>query len=112
MQTLDRDERSRVIPAPPDLLWQIVSDVMRTPELSPEISACRWLDGANGPEVGVRFEATNTVNGKSWKNQPVVTAAAPGQEFAFARTEPDGRHGGVALRLRAGRGRDTGHGVL
>ena len=87
MQTLDRDERSAVLPAPADVLWALVSDVTRTPELSSEISSCRWLDGATGPAVGARFEATNTVNGKSWKNTPVVTAADPGRVFAFERTE-------------------------
>jgi hypothetical protein len=88
MQTLDRDEHSAVISASPDVLWSIVSDVTRTPELSPEISRCRWLDGADGPAVGARFEATNTVNGKSWKNRPVVTVVDPGRVFAFERTEP------------------------
>lgn len=88
MQTLDRDQRTAVISAPPDVLWSIVSDVTRTPDLSPEISRCRWLDGADGPAVGARFEAINTVNGKSWKNRPVVTVADPGSVFAFERTEP------------------------
>jgi hypothetical protein len=87
MQILDHDQRTAVIPAPPDVVWAVVSDVTRTPELSPEISSCRWLDGHTGPAVGARFEATNTVNGKSWKNRPVVTAAEPGRVFAFARTE-------------------------
>lgn len=87
MQTLDRDEISTVIPAPTDVLWRIVTDVTRTPELSPEIASCRWLDGAQGPAPGARFESTNTVNGKSWKNRPVVLVADPGREFAFARTE-------------------------
>lgn len=88
MQTLDRDERTAFIPASPDTVWAIVSDVGRTPELSPEVSSCRWLDGYSSAEVGARFEATNTVNGKSWKNRPVVTAAEPGRVFAFERTEP------------------------
>lgn len=88
MQTLDRDERSAVLPAPPERLWAVVADVTRTPEFSPEVSACRWLDGVREPTVGARFEATNSVGGKSWKNRPVVTRAEPGREFAFERTEP------------------------
>jgi hypothetical protein len=49
----------------------------------------RWLDGATGPSVGARFESVNTaVNGRTWKNRPVVTVADPGREFAFTRTEP------------------------
>jgi hypothetical protein len=87
-QTLDRDEVSSHVDAPPDDVYAIVSDVTRTPELSPEVVSCRWLDGATGPAVGARFEATNKVGrGPAWKNRPVVTVAEPGREFAFRRTE-------------------------
>jgi Polyketide cyclase / dehydrase and lipid transport len=88
VQTLDRDERSAVLAAPPESLWAVVSDVTRTPELSPEVAACRWLDGATGPAVGARFEATNTIHGRRWRNRPVVTEVEPGRVFAFERTEP------------------------
>ncbi len=60
----------------------------RTPEFSPEIVRCTWLDGATGPAVGARFEAVNKVaRGPSWKNRPVVTVVDPGREFAFSRAE-------------------------
>ena len=89
MQTLDRDEVSAVLAARPEDVYALVADVTRTPEFSPEVSSVRWLDGATGPAVGARFESVNTaVNGRSWKNRPVITAAEPGQEFAFTRTEP------------------------
>lgn len=89
MQTLDHDEVSLRVEASPDVLYDLVSDVTRTPEFSPEIVRCTWLDGAHGPTVGARFEAVNrTSTGKSWKNRPVVRAAERGQAFAFARTEP------------------------
>jgi hypothetical protein len=98
-QTLDRDEVSAHVDAPPDDVYAIVSDVTRTPELSPEIVGCRWLDGATGPAVGARFEATNKVGrGPAWKNRPVVTVADPGREFAFERTEK--LAGTVAWRYR------------
>lgn len=89
MQTLDRDEVSAYIDAAPDDVYALVSDVTRTPEFSPEVQRCTWLDGATGPAVGARFEAVNKVSrGPSWKNRPVITAAEPGRLFAFARTEP------------------------
>lgn len=88
MQTLDRDQVSAYVGAPPEEVYALVADVTRTPEFSPEILRCTWLDGATGPVVGARFEAVNKVTrGPSWKNRPVVTAAEPGREFAFARTE-------------------------
>jgi hypothetical protein len=88
MQTLDHDQVSVHIHAPADVVYALVADVTRTPEFSPEILRCTWLDGATGPVVGARFEAVNKVTrGPAWKNRPVVTAAQPGREFAFSRTE-------------------------
>ncbi len=88
MQTLDHDHVALRIDATPDVVYALVADVTRTPEFSPEIQRCTWLDGATGPVVGARFEAVNKVaRGPAWKNRPVVTAAQPGREFAFSRTE-------------------------
>lgn len=99
MQILDRDEVSTVIASPPEEVYALVADVTRTPEFSPDVVRCTWLDGATGPAVGARFEAVNrTAAGKTWKNRPVVTVADPGREFAFARTEPFG--GTIAWRYR------------
>ncbi|MEV5556473.1 SRPBCC family protein [Nonomuraea wenchangensis] len=79
---------SLYVEAPPEAVYDLVSDVTRTPEFSPEILRCTWLDGATGPAVGARFEAVNKVRrGSAWKNRPVVVEARPGREFAFSRTE-------------------------
>ena len=89
MQHLNRDEVSLLIQAPAEEIYALVADVTRTPEFSPAVVRCTWLDGATGPAVGARFQAVNTTEaGKTWKNRPVVTAAIPGREFAFSRTEP------------------------
>ncbi len=71
MQTLDHDQVTTHVAAPPEALYALVSDVTRTPEFSPEIVSCTWLDGATGPAVGARFLAVNKL-GKhpSWKNRP------------------------------------------
>jgi hypothetical protein len=88
-QDFDHDSVSMRMEAPPEAIYAVVSDVTRTPEFSPEILECTWLDGATGPAVGARFKARNKVpNRPAWHNKPVVTAADPGREFAFARTEP------------------------
>jgi Polyketide cyclase / dehydrase and lipid transport len=90
MQTLDRDSAEIVIDAAPEQVYDLVADVTRTPELSPEVVAVRWLDGATEPTVGARFEAVNrsTTSGRRWRNRPVVVVADRGREFAFRRTEP------------------------
>lgn len=90
MQTLDHDEATVTIDATAATIYGLVSDVTRTPEFSPEILECTWIDGATGPSVGAGFKATNKANPRrpSWTNTPVVTVADPGREFAFSRTEP------------------------
>ena len=80
--------QSVVVRSSPEALYDLVSDVTRTPEFSPAVVRCTWLDGATGPAVGARFEAVNTTEaGRTWKNRPVVTVADRGREFAFSRTE-------------------------
>ncbi|WP_448627815.1 SRPBCC family protein [Geodermatophilus sp. URMC 64] len=92
MQTLDHDSVSIVVDAAPEVVYDLVADVTRTPEFSPEIDRCTWLDGATGPATGARFEAVNrTPNARfRFRNRPRVVVADRGREFAFARTEPFG----------------------
>jgi hypothetical protein len=88
MQSLDHDEISIHIDAPPAAVYALIADVTRMPEFSPEIRKCTWLDGATGPAVGARFAAVNKLpNRPSWTNKPVVTVADPGHAFVVERTE-------------------------
>lgn len=88
-QTLTTDTVERVLHALPEDIYALVSDITRTPELSPEIIRTRWIRGATGPEVGARFLAVNSLGGIwTWPNFPVVIVAEPGREFAISRTEP------------------------
>ena len=87
-QNLTTDTVERYIEAPPELLYDLVSDVTRTPELSSEVVRCTWM-GATGPAAGVRFRAINSAGrGPDWPNWPVVITADRPTEFAFSRTEP------------------------
>lgn len=88
MQDLDHDSVSLYMAVSPQDVYELVADVTRTPEFSPEITRCAWLDGATGPVVGARFKAVNKVpNRPAWSNKPVVTVADAPKRFAFARTE-------------------------
>jgi plastocyanin len=88
-QELTTDTVERYIDAPPEAIYAIVADITRTPELSPDIVRCEWLDGATGPVVGARFKAINHQGrGPDWSNKPVIVTVEPGREIAWARTEP------------------------
>src|SRR5262245_136773 len=43
----------------PGRAWDLVTDIARIGEFSPECRDARWLDGASEPKVGARFEGTN-----------------------------------------------------
>jgi Polyketide cyclase / dehydrase and lipid transport len=90
-QQLDHDAVSLHMNARPEDVYALVADVTRTPEFSPEILKCEWLDGATEAKVGARFAARNKVPRRPpWTNKPVVTTVEPGKKFAFARTETGG----------------------
>ena len=76
-------EASLHVNVPPEKLYELVSDVTRMGEWSPETVRCRWLDGATGPAVGARFQGTNRRGFMRWSTKPRVVAAEPGREFAF-----------------------------
>jgi Polyketide cyclase / dehydrase and lipid transport len=69
--------------ASPVALYEIVSDVCRMGEWSPECRRCEWIEGATGPAVGARFKGTNQHGVARWSNTPRVVVADSGREFAF-----------------------------
>ena len=71
------------IAADPNRVYEVVSDVTRMGEWSPECVEGRWLDGATGPVVGARFQGRNKHGRARWSNKPFVTAAERGREFSF-----------------------------
>jgi hypothetical protein len=92
----------REIDAPADAVYDLVSDVTRMGDYSPENTGARWLGDATGPEVGARFKGTNQLGWLRWSTTPTITAAERGREFAFVvpgrsgatwtyRFEPAGR---------------------
>lgn len=81
---------SRVIEAPAETVYDLVSDVTRMGDYSPENTGAVWLDGATGPVGGARFKGTNRLGSLTWSTKPTITAADRGRLFAF---EVPGRTG-------------------
>src|SRR4051812_11505546 len=67
----------------PNALYELVSDVTRMGEWSPETTSCRWVGDATGPTVGARFVGTNRSGWRRWSTTCTVRAAEPGARFAF-----------------------------
>jgi hypothetical protein len=75
-----------------DRVWDLVSDVTRVGEFSPETFEAEWLGGASGPGAGARFRGHVRRNGRGPVYWTVCTVVAcePGREFAFAVAGPGG----------------------
>lgn len=71
------------IKADPAKVWELVTDLPRMGEWSPENTGGRWLDGTTSARVGARFRGTNRRGPLRWSTTVKVTEATPGERFAF-----------------------------
>jgi hypothetical protein len=78
-------EVSRVIQASPETLYDIVSDLPRMGELSPENTGGMWLDGATEAMVGAKFRGTNSneEKNKHWATTAIIDEADRGRALSF-----------------------------
>ena len=58
-EALPVDEVSIDIDAPPERVWDLVTDVTDMGRWSPETYRCRWLGTGTGPAAGRRFRGWN-----------------------------------------------------
>ncbi|MBF4194362.1 hypothetical protein MHAEM_20079 [Mycolicibacterium phlei] len=70
------------VAAPPEKLYEMISDVTRMGEWSPICRAC-WWDEGDGPRVGAWFTGRNVTPERTWETRSQVVAAEPGREFAW-----------------------------
>ena len=80
---VERIEVAREIAATPEVVWQMVSDLPRMGDWSPENDGGEWVKGATGPAVGAKFKGRNSNGSKSWTTVSTVVDAAPGERFSF-----------------------------
>ena len=76
-------EVSEQVKADPARLYELVSDLPRMGEWSPENTGGKWLRGATGAAVGAQFRGTNRAGIAIWATRVTVTTAEPGRLFAF-----------------------------
>lgn len=70
------------IDAAPEAVYDLVADVTRMGEWSPECVGCEWLDGATTASVGARFKGRNKRKG-SWSSTSTITQASRGVVFGW-----------------------------
>lgn len=79
-------EVSLVINAPVAEVWDLVSDVTRIGEFSPETFEAKWTRGSTGPEVGAYFAGHVKRNGvgPTYWSPCRVTVCEPERQFEFS----------------------------
>jgi uncharacterized protein YndB with AHSA1/START domain len=72
--------------ASPQQIWELLSDVTRIGEFSPETFEAQWTRGSSGPAVGATFRGHVKRNGVGpiYWTPCVVTQCVPGEVFEFA----------------------------
>jgi uncharacterized protein YndB with AHSA1/START domain len=76
------------ISASPEAVYDLVADVTRMGEWSPECVKCEWVDGEPGA-VGSRFKGHNKSGFVKWSTTAKVLSADRGQKFSFATMNKD-----------------------
>jgi ligand-binding SRPBCC domain-containing protein len=78
------------VEAPPDRVWEYVSDIHLMPTLSTELQEVEWLDGATGPQLGRRFagRSAHAALG-SWETVSTVVECEEPWRFAWAVGDPE-----------------------
>lgn len=74
-----------LIAAPPERVWPVCTDLTRWGDWSPENQGGEWLDGADGPALGVRFrgQQRHAATGE-WETTSVIVVWDPLKEFVWA----------------------------
>jgi ligand-binding SRPBCC domain-containing protein len=71
------------VDAPLQRVWDVVSDVERMTEFSPELMKVEWLEGASRAAPGARFAGTSSVDGFEWTRNCTITELDEPNVFAW-----------------------------
>ncbi|GAA0604494.1 SRPBCC family protein [Sporichthya brevicatena] len=84
-------ECSTRVAAPPEAVWELVTDITLPARFSPELKAAEWLDGATGVAVGNRFRGhnCNDVMG-DWSTTCLVSEVEEGRRWVWQVVYEDG----------------------
>jgi len=74
------------IAAPAEKVWDMVADLTRMHEWSPENEGTTWLKGATGAVPGATFKGTNKAGKKEWATKGTIVQAEPGRVLSFQVT--------------------------
>jgi uncharacterized protein YndB with AHSA1/START domain len=77
------DTASIHVAAPPEVVWDLVSDLDNIRSWSPECYRVRWTGKPTGPVVGAKFLGFNRQGWRRWFTRNIVEESDPGKSFAW-----------------------------
>ena len=104
-------EASIEINASPEAVYDLVSDLPRMGEWSPENLGGEWQDGGSG-KVGDRYIGHNRTAERAWSVPVLVTVAERGRCFEFVTRPDEGPYVRWTYRLEPSGDRHAGDGSV
>ena len=71
------------VSADPVQVYELIANVVRVGEFSPECITAEWAGDLAEPKVGEKFNGTNKIGDFEWTTTSEITAADPGARFAW-----------------------------
>ena len=71
------------VAAPPAVVYDLLADITRMPEWSPEVTSCTWIRGATKPEPGARFRGWSRKGWRRWSTLSTVSKADRPDRFEW-----------------------------
>ena len=78
------------VTADPSTVWQMITDLPKMGDYSPENIGGHWINGATGPAVNAKFRGTNQNGEKQWWTRVKVVACDEERRFTFDVRTPFG----------------------
>ncbi|HEV2071740.1 MAG TPA: SRPBCC family protein [Acidimicrobiales bacterium] len=71
------------VAAPPAVVYDLLADITRMPDWSPEVTSCAWLGGATQAEPGARFRGWSRKGWRRWSTLSTVCEADRPERFEW-----------------------------
>ncbi len=95
---------SRFVAAPPERVWEVVTDLENAVGVLSGVTAVERLDGGEGFAVGTRWRETRTMFGREATEVMEVTAIDPGRAYTVAADGRGARYRSTVSVTPAGEG--------
>lgn len=63
------------VDAPPAVVYELLADITRMPDWSPEVTSCAWLGNATQAKPGARFRGWSRKGWRRWSTLSTVSQA-------------------------------------